>query len=117
MPDKADQLLSGLGVDPSRRTLEWAEYGRDMEYGAVASKEKVMPKLARWISLFPPVAGMGTYEEAIASGDPFASVSPKKRMNLIVETLAKEAKSSEKEIKSSEKEAKSNEEETFSEKV
>jgi hypothetical protein len=96
MPEKADQLLSGLGVDPSHRTLEWAEYGRDLTYGAVASKEKIMPKLARWISLFPPVAGMGTFEEAVANSDPFASVAPKKRMKLIVETLAREAKSTEK---------------------
>jgi len=50
MPNKSAQLLDQLGVAPERRSLEWAQPGKDLDYGNPQAMEKDEPS-----GLFPPL--------------------------------------------------------------
>lgn len=51
MPNKAKMLLDQLGVDESRRTLEYCGVGLDLEYGI-----PMIPLGGGYVgSLFPPL--------------------------------------------------------------
>jgi len=51
MPEKSAQLLDTIGVDESRRTLQYAVFGTDADYG----EPKIPVGKDVWESLFPPL--------------------------------------------------------------
>ena len=55
MPSKAAELLNMLGVDESRRTFEFTQLGKDVEYGV----SKVDLGRGHKGALFPPLMSEG----------------------------------------------------------
>lgn len=57
IPSKATRLLDEIKVRPERRTLEWAKYGADTDYGLTREDRAALPKrLNPFETIFPPVA-------------------------------------------------------------
>jgi methionyl-tRNA synthetase len=85
MPEKATQLLDGLGVKPERRTIEFARSDTDLAYGTGPVLESKHPDA--FASLFPPVAGIELPDAEVVAG----MEGPKNRLGRVVAALAQEA--------------------------
>lgn len=96
MPSKAAELLNGLGVKPERRTIEFAEKGKDLDFGVVAQLTTNRARdraTAQWESLFPPVPGVELLdEEAVAEFTASAPSKSKNRLNRVSEAVAEQAR-------------------------
>ncbi|EWG42796.1 methionyl-tRNA synthetase [Fusarium verticillioides 7600] len=85
MPEKATQLLDGLGVKPERRTVVYARADADLDYGTEAAI--VSQKPDAFSSMFPPVAGIELPDVEIVAG----MEGPNNRLGRVVVALAQEA--------------------------
>lgn len=85
MPEKATQLLDGLGVKPERRTVEYARADADLDYGTGPALVSRQPDA--FGSMFPPVAGIELPDAEVVAG----MEGPKNRLGRVVAALAKEA--------------------------
>ncbi|KAH6987927.1 tRNA synthetases class I (M)-domain-containing protein [Ilyonectria sp. MPI-CAGE-AT-0026] len=96
MPSKAAELLNGLGVKPERRTIEFAEKGKDLDFGVAAQLTTNRARdraTAQWESLFPPVPGVELLdEEAVAEFTASAPSKSKNRLNRVSEAVAEQAR-------------------------
>ena len=88
MPEKASQFLDELGVKQERRTFEYAALGKDLEYG-VDARQFDRPRVTKWESLFPPLAGMDEAEDPLQKSKPRQKLS--KKLREITDQLAEEA--------------------------
>lgn len=99
MPSKAGELLDNLGVKPDRRTVEFAQKGKDLEYGHSSEATQEDRSAAKWASLFPPVPGVDLPDEEamheVETTRPLKSLT-KNRMNRVSEYLAEEARAASK---------------------
>ncbi|KAI1016852.1 hypothetical protein LB504_006993 [Fusarium proliferatum] len=84
MPEKATQLLDGLGVKPERRTVEYARADADLDYGTEAAI--VSQKPDAFGSMFPPVAGIELPDFEVVAG----MEGPKNRLGRVVLAMAEE---------------------------
>ncbi|KAI1010366.1 hypothetical protein LB503_005065 [Fusarium chuoi] len=84
MPEKATQLLDGLGVKPERRTVEYARPDADLDYGTEAAI--VSQKPDAFGSMFPPVAGIELPDFEVVAG----MEGPKNRLGRVVLAMAEE---------------------------
>jgi methionyl-tRNA synthetase len=76
IPSKATRLLDEIKVLPERRTLEWAKYGADTDYGLTREDRAALPKRVHpWEAIFPPVAAAELTDEQLKEefGDVFAN--------------------------------------------
>ncbi|KAH7318220.1 tRNA synthetases class I (M)-domain-containing protein [Stachybotrys elegans] len=92
MPAKMTELLDKLGVKQERRTLEWAEFRKDLEYfgPSVAERDVRRPK---WDTLFPPALdGDMSDMEALTMASNFQGDKKSNEMNMMLEVLALEAR-------------------------
>ncbi|KAF5669511.1 METHIONYL-TRNA mitochondrial [Fusarium denticulatum] len=85
MPEKATQLLDGLGVKPERRTIAYARADADLDYGTEAAI--VSQKPDAFSSMFPPVAGIELPDVEVVAG----MEGPNNRLGRVVVALAQEA--------------------------
>ncbi|KAK7408582.1 methionyl-tRNA synthetase [Neonectria punicea] len=95
MPSKSAELLDGLGVKPERRTVEFANHGRDLEFGVEPTVTKPPGydrKAAKWESLFPPVPGVELLDEDVLTGLPMPTSSKGKRILGLADRLAEQAR-------------------------
>ncbi|KAF5018135.1 hypothetical protein F66182_9898 [Fusarium sp. NRRL 66182] len=96
MPEKAVELLDGLGVRRERRTVAFAVKGADLEYGVAAMKKGHNDVPNAYESLFPPLAGAQLTEiDVTAEGEsrPPGRYS-KNRISQMAASLAHEARKS-----------------------
>lgn len=84
MPEKAAQLLDGLGVKLERRTVEYARPDADLDYGTEAAI--VSQKPDAFGSMFPPVAGIELPDFEVVAG----MEGPKNRLGRVVLAMAEE---------------------------
>ncbi|KLO96636.1 putative METHIONYL-TRNA SYNTHETASE, mitochondrial [Fusarium fujikuroi] len=84
MPEKATQLLDGLGVKPERRTVEYARPDADLDYGTEAAI--VSQKPDAFGSMFPPVGGIELPDFEVVAG----MEGPKNRLGRVVLAMAEE---------------------------
>ncbi|PHH79509.1 hypothetical protein CDD80_4620 [Ophiocordyceps camponoti-rufipedis] len=92
MPNKAAELLDGLGVIPARRTAEFAFLGRDDNYGTALTPETPPRRLKKWDALFPPVPDPEASPSNLIPEDMKAKVKKqtKNKMNQLAAVLAME---------------------------
>ncbi|KAF5632820.1 methionyl-tRNA synthetase mitochondrial [Fusarium sp. NRRL 52700] len=96
MPEKATQLLDGLGVKPERRTVEYAHADADLDYGTGPAIVDAKPNA--FGSMFPPVAGIEMPDAEVVAG----MEGPKNRLGRVVVALAQEAQKAREAEKTSE---------------
>lgn len=84
MPEKAAQLLDGLGVKLERRTVEYARPDADLDYGTEAAI--VSQKPDAFGSMFPPVAGIELPDFEVVAG----MEGTKNRLGRVVLAMAEE---------------------------
>lgn len=98
MPAKAAELLDGLDVKPERRTLEYAQKGKDLEYGRTSEALQIKDRSAsKWQSVFPPAPGIELLdEEAMIAVEAMRPPSTNNRMNRLSHYLAEEARAASK---------------------
>lgn len=94
MPAKTARLLDELGVQPSRRTLEWAHKNKDDSYGTeTAMAGDVVARTHKWDTIFPPTASAEmTDQEVLQLLKTELAAKTRNKMNQMVELLALEAR-------------------------
>lgn len=68
MPNKAAQMLDGLGVMRGRRTFDYARSGADLEFGTVAHPERSRVNRVNPLAmLFPPMPDMDATDAEVVA--------------------------------------------------
>ena len=110
MPEKCAMLLNELGVKPERRTVEWAQKGKDLEYGANVLRPSSGHGDAAFESLFPPVPAAELLDEEVVAGvTEVPKVVKGSKKSKAQKTSSSEVKETEEEVESKEEESKGEE--------
>ncbi|PHH92242.1 hypothetical protein CDD83_8261 [Cordyceps sp. RAO-2017] len=93
MPTKASDVLDELGVRQDRRTVEYAEMGKDVDYGTPSRVKLSEGRPKIWGTVFPPVPDAeDSDEEVMEQLKTMLWPKTKNKMNQRVELLAMEAR-------------------------
>ena len=93
MPGKAAVLLDELGVAKDKRMVQYAEKGKDDNYGTEASTGDGAARTKKWDTIFPPTPNASDSDaEVMAQLKTALQSKTKNRMNQMAEMLAMEAR-------------------------
>jgi len=93
MPTKTNELLNGMKVDPSKRTMEYAKYGADTTYGTSTEEVMALGRVSAWETVFPPVPpGELTDEEVKQELGGLLAKRGRHRPTAVAEYIALEAR-------------------------
>ena len=93
MPSKAARLLDEMQVRPERRTMDWATYGGDTDYGLTGEQLDSLGRVQSWETIFPPVpSGELTDEQVKAEFKGVLDTPGKPKLRAVHEYIAMEAR-------------------------
>lgn len=93
MPTKASELLDELGVKPERRTVQYAQKGKDADYGTEAQPNSDKGRTKKWDTIFPPTPNANDSDsEVMEQLRTMLQSKTKNKMNQMAELLAMEAR-------------------------
>ncbi|KAH7165723.1 tRNA synthetases class I (M)-domain-containing protein [Dactylonectria macrodidyma] len=99
MPTKSAELLDGLGVKPERRTIEFAEKGKDLDFGTPSKKIPNWTRSradAQYDSLFPPVPGVELADTEAEANWPASKLHTRQsRVRLATQAITRNAREDE----------------------
>lgn len=93
MPSKAKHLLDEMKVHPDRRTIDWAKYGADTDYGLTRNDLDALGRVQAWETIFPPVPSGELTDEQVK--EEFAEILAKPgrhRLRMVADYIALEAR-------------------------